>query len=309
MQARVFLLFIFLLTLRSTSSQSFNPIDFIYSLYISSNLIYHIPSLTQCVFDLKLAQPHIDTLVQGLIKGWEDQSPKEIAGSLRDFVTFFDQSLIACGDAAFDARNVTRKAIADLNNMTFMEEAVQRVGSVLPSVLQDIDDTVNGFKTGNATQAGNALGELLKIFFNIDKTSAGLIEIASKAVSFLRKVGLSNIDWPFTNCGKDSDILQFTNVNLDSQPSKGNPEGINILGTANDQVSTKQVEIKTLLNGNVLNTQSNAFAKTFQGGDDLNYVFKITIPSFAPSGAYSVSLNFQDNNGESVGCLNIAFNL
>ena len=309
MQVRVLLIAILLLTLHSTSSQSFNPMDFVFSLYISSNLLYHIPSLTQCVFDIKLAQPHIDTLIQGLIKGWQDQSPKEIAGSLGDFVTFFDQSLVACGDAALDTRNVTRKAIADLNNMTFMEEAVQRVGAVLPTILQDVDDTVNGFKTGNATQAGNALGELLRIFFNINKSYAGFSEIAPKAVSFLRKAGLSSIDWPFTNCGKDSDLLQFNQVNLDSQPSKGTPEGINILGTANDQVSTKQVEIKTLLNGNVLNTQTSAFANTFEGGDDVNFVFKVTIPSFAPSGAYSVSMNFQDNNGGSVGCVNVAFNL
>ena len=216
---------------------------------------------------------------------------------------------MACGDTALDARNVTRKAITDLNNITFMEEAVQRVGAALPTILQDVDDTVNGFKTGNATQAGTSLGELLKIFFNIDKNYAGLSEIAPKAVSFLRKALLSSINWPFTNCGKGSDLLQFTQVTLDSQPSKGNPEGINLVGTANDQVSTKQVEIKTLLNGNVLNTQTNAFVNSFGAGDDVNYVFKVTIPSFAPSGAYSVSLNFQDNNGGSVGCLNVAFNL
>jgi hypothetical protein len=76
-----------------------------------------------------------------------------------------------------------------------------------------------------------------------------------------------------------------------------------------DQVTTKQVEIKTLLNGNVLNVQTNDFAKTYAAGDDFNYVFKVTIPSFAPSGAYSVALNFQDNNGASLGCVNVAFNL
>jgi hypothetical protein len=163
----------FLLLLSLSSAQSFNPTDLIFSLYLSSNLIYHIPSLTQCVFDLKLAQSNIETFINGTVQGWQDENPKEIANAIGTLVNYIDQTIIACGDAGLDTRNVLRKAVADVSNITFLEEAVQRVGAQLPTILQDADDAVNGIKTGNATQTGTALGEILRIFFNINKSYSG----------------------------------------------------------------------------------------------------------------------------------------
>ena len=80
-----------------------------------------------------------------------------------------------------------------------------------------------------------------------------------------------------------SSDLAVSQVNLDSQPSKGASQGINILGQMGVDVTLKQVQIVTSLNGTPLNTQYDPNTSAFHAGDTVNYRFAVTIPSFAPS--------------------------
>lgn len=193
---------------------------------------------------------------------------------------------------------VLAQILVDVNNMTFLELAVERVGANLPAVLSDLQAVWDGvFTTGDYFTAGRSLGDVLRIFFNIQPSAEPIMMLS-----------LGSVNWPFTKCGSSSD-LTVSSVNLDSQPSKGVAEGINILGSMGVAVTLKQVQIVTTLNGTPLNTQYDPNTSSYQVGDPLQYRFSVTIPSFAPSGNYAVQLTFQDASNGEHGCVQVAFTL
>lgn len=273
-------------------------VQFALGFYLGSNLNVHIPYLPNCGLDALSLVTQLNNTYNAIVDGIKTQNPNEIGGAIVTLANFLNQTIVYCGDTYLDGAAVIAQLIQDVNNMTFLELAVERIGANLPIVLTDLDNVWNGvFTTGDYFSAGKALGDVVRIFFDIQ--SASTVNLLS----------LGSVNWPFKNCGGSSDPLTVNAVNLDSQPSKGAAEGIQIVGTLNNPVTLKQVQIVTALNGTPLNTQYDPNTNSYQAGDPLNYRFTVTIPSFAPSGSYSVSLTFQDGSSSSQGCVNVQFNL
>jgi hypothetical protein len=71
----------------------------------------------------------------------------------------------------------------------------------------------------------------------------------------------------------------------------------------------KNVDIVTKLGGAVLNNRSADFTDIFSEGDDFNYEYDVTIPSFAPSGTYEVTFTLKNTDDVAVGCIDTTFSL
>jgi len=246
--------------------------QFALGVYLGSNLNYLIPTLPNCLLDAAQVLTKLNDTYNAILDGIATENPNEIGSAIVLLSEFLNDTINSCGDTLLDGSGVVAAFIIDVNNITFLEQAVVRVGQNLPTVLADLQGVWDGvFKTGDYFGAGKALGDVLRIFFDI---SAG-----QQTVNLLT---LGSVNWPFTNCGSSAD-LSVSSVNLDSQPSKGAPAAINILGSMGAPVTLKQVQIVTSLNGTPLNTQYDPNTNAYQAGDPVNYRFSVQIPSFAPS--------------------------
>lgn len=63
------------------------------------------------------------------------------------------------------------------------------------------------------------------------------------------------------------------------------------------------------LNGAFLHDEKDPFSSSYDAGDSVKYPFSNDIPSFAPSGTYSLTLQFMDKKGAKNGCINFTFKL
>ena len=246
--------------------------QFTLGLYLGSNLQYHIPTMPNCLLDALQIITKVNDTYNAVLDGIATQNPTEIGSAIVQLSLYLNDTLVYCGDTLLNGSTVLAQILVDVNNMTFLELAVERVGANLPTVLSDLQAVWDGvFTTGDYFTAGRSLGDVLRIFFNIQPSADPIMMLS-----------LGSVNWPFTKCGSSSD-LTVSSVNLDSQPSKGVSEGINILGQMGVAVTLKQVRIVTSLNGTPLNTQYDPNTSSFQVGDPLNYRFAVTIPGFAPS--------------------------
>lgn len=248
-------------------------IQFALGVYLGSNLNAHVPTLPNCLLDVMNAVTNLKEAYNSIVDGIKTENPNEIGSAIVVLSQFLNDTINKCGDTYLDGRVVIADLVKDVNNMTFMELAVERIGANLPTVLSDLENVKNVFTSGDYFGAGKSLGDVLRIFFDIQPQQAVLTNLLS----------LGSVNWPFTNCGSGSDAISVASVALDSQPSKGSAEGINIVGSLNGDVSLKQVQIVTYLNGTPLNTQYDPNTSSYHAGDSLNYRFSVTIPGFAPS--------------------------
>lgn len=272
--------------------------QFALGFYLGSNLNADIPTLPNCLLDAMSAISKLNDTYNAIVDGISTENPNEIGSAIVVLANFLNDTINSCGEVFLQGSVVLADLLIDVNNMTFLELAVERIGANLPTVISDVQAAYDGvFKTGDYFSAGKGLGDLVRIFFNIQP--------AQQTTNLL---SLGSVNWPFTNCGGASDALKVSAVSLDSQPTKGAADEITVMGTMGEAVTLKQVQIVTLLNGTPLNTQYDPNTNSYQAGDSLKYVFSVTIPGFAPSGAYSVALTFQDSNGNK-GCVNVAFTL
>lgn len=275
-------------------------VDYAFGLYIGSNLNAHIPSLPQCLLQASGALTQINNTYNQIVDGLNTQNPNEIGGAIVALAQFLNESIVECGDAYLNGSTVIAALISDLKNITFFELAIERIGQNLPQVIQDIQDSYDAlFKTGDYFTAGKTFGDVIRIFFDIQGAQQQLVNL----------MALGAVNWPFQNCGSANDDIGVSSVDLDSQPAKGSPAGINIGGSVNKDVKLKQVQIVTLLYGVPLNTQYDANTNAYSSGDPFKYRFAVSIPSYAPSGSYKVQMTFQDGNSKSHGCVQVAFSL
>ena len=255
-------------------------VQFALGLYLGSNLNAHIPTLPNCMLDALSVVGQLNDTYNAILDGIATENPNEIGSAIVVLSQFLNETINACGDTFLDGSAVVASLIIDVNNMTFLELAVQRVGANLPAVLSDLQNVWNGvFQTGDYFTAGRSLGDVLRIFFDIQPNAVQT-----------NLLMLGSVNWAFYNCGGDNDALSVSSVSLDSQPSKGNAESINIVGTLRSAVTLKQVQVTTKLNGTPLNTQYDPNTSSYQAGDPLSYRFSITIPGFAPSVIFFVIL-------------------
>jgi len=71
----------------------------------------------------------------------------------------------------------------------------------------------------------------------------------------------------------------------------------------------KSVDINVTLGNAPLHKESLAKSDIFEAGDAFNFNYDVLIPGFAPSGAYEVSFTMKNAAGESIGCVDVKFNL
>lgn len=212
-----------------------------------------------------------------------------------------NDTVLLCGTMAHEGNVFATDLIAKLKNKTFIEQGIQRLEQNLFTVIEDLTKGVEDFKNASFFNAGMDFGKVLEMF--LEGPTSNLVNLIYEELS-----SLGSINWPFINCGS-SDPLVASTLTLDQQPTKGTTRSINMIGTSGAHMENAKVKIETLLNGNLLNTQFDDFSKVFEANDPVNYSFQTAIPSFAPSGSYSIKFTFQNTGGNENGCVNFQFTL
>ena len=113
----------------------------------------------------------------------------------------------------------------------------------------------------------------------------------------------------FTNCGGAADPIKVTAVTIGATPTKGGDNSITITGSVAGHLELKEVDLKVLLNGSQLHTETIPKTDVYDDGDAFNFNYSVSVPSFAPSGKYDVSFSFKNTAAGSSGCTDVTFNL
>lgn len=141
--------------------------------------------------------------------------------------------------------------------------------------------------------------------------------IACASGQFLRKelftlqdlVNLQGVPISFSNCGGASDPVKITSVTVGATPTKGADNTLTVTGTVSGHLELKEADLKVLLNGSQLHTETVPDSQVYEDGDAFNFKYAVNVPSFAPSGKYDVSFTFKNTAGASSGCVDVTFNL
>jgi hypothetical protein len=273
-----------------------NLIDFVIGNLIALKVTEVVPDGFGCVNTLQ-------NLQNATQQAWALIETKEVENIIRAAELIEDalnQTKQVCGSASDEGRAGFEAFINNIKDPNFISLAMANIRNNFFTILQDFQKGISDLNNQSFFNAGYDFGSIFHLIIN---NGSELLNLVTTEIN-----NLGSVNWPFTNCASGSPISPSA-VNLDSQPSKGAAEGVNVLGTVNGAVTLKQVQIVTLLNGTPLNTQYDPNTSSYQQGDAFNYRFSITIPGFAPSGAYSVSMTFQAADGSTQGCINVAFNL
>lgn len=253
-----------------------NVIDFVIGNLIALRVTEVVPDGFGCATalqNLKNASETAWALIQ--TKDFEKilQGLEIIEGSL-------NQTKLVCGAASDEGRAGFAAFLATIRDPGFLKAALGRITNNFFTILGDFTKLSEDLKNQSYFNAGYDLGSIAHLIISNETNT--LLNLVSEEIN-----NLGSVNWPFTNCASSAPI-QPSALSLDSQPSKGAPEGVNVQGSVNGAVTLKQVQIVTLLNGTPLNTQYDANTKSYQQGDSFNYRFSISIPSFAPSVLYSI---------------------
>jgi hypothetical protein len=271
-------------------------VDFLIGGLVAVKVTDDVPDGFPCVNTIGDLQADVQTAI-GLIRN----------GSWVEGVDLVWKSInatyVACGAAASEGQAVVQAFLQKVQDPEFINLALNRIENNFKTVVDDAVKGVEDLNNGSYFSAGNDFGSILHLILSGPETRTELVNLL---MTELAKLG--SVNWPFTNCAASSP-LQPAQMTLDATPAKGVAEGMNLVGTANAPATLKQVMIVTSLNGTPLNTQYDAFANSYQAGDSFNYRFAITIPSFAPSGKYSVTMTLQGTDGSTAACVNVGFSL
>jgi hypothetical protein len=226
----------------------------------------------------------------------------EVVEAIEMVATQLNRTRSVCLAAENEGRETFRTFLEELKDPAFIKNALVRLFDNWRTVARDLDSGYQELINGSYYQSGFDFGSILHLVLSGPET-----EVITFIIDELNKLG--SVVWPFKNCGDANAPLEPTNVVMDTAPAKGSPAGINIQGNVNADASVAKVQIATKLYGWTLNTQYDNWSASLQQGDALSYKFSVSIPSFAPSGPYSVSLTFQDNSGAALGCASVDFHL
>jgi hypothetical protein len=95
----------------------------------------------------------------------------------------------------------------------------------------------------NYYEAGFAIGDLLAIYC-FDTPNASLMEL------------LADVPATYTDCGLKDQKIKITAVTLGATPTKGVKDSINVVGSLNEDVEMKSVDINVTLSGAPLHKES-----------------------------------------------------
>lgn len=244
--------------------------DFVIGYLIALKVTEVVPDGFPCVSSLQNLQNATET-AWALIK---TRDLENVLEAIRLVVESVNDTKQVCGACVAEGREGFQAFLNEVKDPNFIKLALERLGENFDTVLNDLERGVGDLRNGSYFNAGFDFGSVLHLVLSGNASFVNFI------IDELENLGAVN--WPFQNCAAGAPI-QPSVLNLDSQPAKGSPEGVNVQGTVNAAVSLKQVQIVTLLNGTPLNTQYDPFAQSFQQGDAFNYRFSISIPGFAPS--------------------------
>lgn len=107
-----------------------------------------------------------------------------------------------------------------------------------------------------------------------------------KAVLFvvaLLVVAQAKVSWPYENCGKGDDLIEFSSLFLSVKPAKGSTPEITLSGDVADHLEFSEVTVTAKLNGITMQVLHTPYTSIFDGGDPFTYVYNNEIPSFTPS--------------------------
>lgn len=271
-----------------------NLLDFIIGNLVAVKVTDTVPSGFPCV-----------TAATNLQNATQEALALLREGHVLEAAELFENALnatrVSCGAAASEGQATFENFLAIIRDPNFVTQALGRIRSNFLTILEDFERGVSDLNNQSFFSAGMDFGSIAHIV--LSGPDAQLVDFIVEEIT---KLGAVN--WPFTNCAAGSP-LQITSFSLSVTPAKGAAEGLVARGTANGAVSLKQVQIVTLLNGTPLNTQYDPNTKSYQQGDSFDYNFSVTIPGFAPSGAYSITMTFQQQDGSTAGCVHVGFNL
>lgn len=63
------------------------------------------------------------------------------------------------------------------------------------------------------------------------------------------------------------------------------------------------------INGAALHEEDIPFTDSFDAGDTVKFVYAQDIPSFSPSGTYTLTFQFYDSKNKANGCVGFTFKL
>eukprot|EP00026_Physarum_polycephalum_P021164 Phypoly_transcript_24239.p1 GENE.Phypoly_transcript_24239~~Phypoly_transcript_24239.p1 ORF type:complete len:169 (+),score=16.80 Phypoly_transcript_24239:76-507(+) len=121
----------------------------------------------------------------------------------------------------------------------------------------------------------------------------------------------------WTNCGTAGDDLTITSVTISPDPpTKGSNLTVSVVGTMNTQVTTgSYVQLKVKYGIiTIINQKENLCGAPSPIACPINtgpwkQAVSVNIDNSVPSGSYSASAEFTDQNGKQIACVNVAFDL
>merc|ERR1711874_756950 len=102
----------------------------------------------------------------------------------------------------------------------------------------------------------------------------------------------------------DSTNQMITNfqANWDNTPAKGATIGASLDSTALVDVTIKSIRVQTFYQGTTAQVDNFDYGKSAAAGENLHWYYQQYLPSFTPSGAYTLQVDYLDNDGVSQGC-------
>eukprot|EP00744_Colponema_vietnamica_P000084 GILI01000161.1.p1 GENE.GILI01000161.1~~GILI01000161.1.p1 ORF type:complete len:166 (+),score=68.26 GILI01000161.1:46-498(+) len=112
---------------------------------------------------------------------------------------------------------------------------------------------------------------------------------------------------PFTDCG--SSAIKISTLSVDPYPcQRGSGCKINLVGTAESDVTLASLDVETKYSGVHLHDDSFPDSRTLAAGP-FTYEYSVDIPSIAPAGKYSLKINIKAADASVAGCIAFDFKL
>lgn len=259
--------------LGATVPSTQNLIDFVIGNLIALKATEVVPDGFNCVNAIQNLQNATQT-AWALIQTREVENIIRAAELVEESL---NQTKQVCGAASDEGRAGFSDFLNRIKDPNFLSLAMSNIQNNFFTILGDFNKGIQDLNNQSFFNAGYDFGSIFHLIIN---NGSELLNLVAMEIE-----NLGSVNWPFTDCASGSNIVPQA-VNLDAQPAKGSPAGINVQGSVNAAVSLKQVRIVTLLNGTPLNTQYDPNTNSYQQGDAFAYRFSVSVPGFAPSVIY-----------------------
>jgi len=118
-----------------------------------------------------------------------------------------------------------------------------------------------------------------------------------------------------SDCSGSDAVCKSVGIDLDGAPTKGNPIGMKWKVACGQHEFISNLHIYVGFNGFSFHEEEVGQSAEVAGGSQSEIDYKVTIPSFAPSGHYQVNLTAQGNSDDptkrdtNLNCISVEFDL